>query len=187
MLIFLLLSLGILGFYTCHASSEQDSSVLEDEYSLALVFVAVMLVMGVLDPPSKRRKGNRGCTIKRCRRSVSSIMCELGGYSPRYYRMTGMSFWKLHRLLKEELDNLAAPSQQTRKRKRGGPPNGQIESSTRLSIALRYFAGGDPLDIALVHGVSHTEVVKSVWIVVRAVHKTPALDICFPTDHAEQK
>ena len=64
MLIFLLLSLGILGFYTCHASSEQDSSVLEDEYSLALVFVAVMLVMGVLDPQSKRRKGNRGCTIR---------------------------------------------------------------------------------------------------------------------------
>ena len=190
MLIFLLLllSLGILGFYPCQALSEQDDSFPHDEYALAMVFVSVMLVMGLLDPPNKHRKGNRGCTIQRHRRSVSSIMYGLGGDNTlRCYRMADTSFWKLHLLLKEKIDNPAAPSQQARKRKRrGGPPNGPIESSSRLCIALRYFAGGDPHDIAQVHGVSHTEVFKSVWKVVNAVHQTPALDICFPTDHAEQ-
>ena len=32
-------------------------------------------------------------------------------------------------------------------RKRGKTPNGDVEPATQLSIALRWFAGGDPLDI----------------------------------------
>lgn len=37
-------------------------------------------------------------------------------------------------------------------------PNGIIPCSTRLSIAPQYFAGASPLDLALVHGGSHSEV-----------------------------
>ena len=65
--------------------------------------------------------------------------------------------------------------------------NGRIKTSIRLSAALRYFAGGDPLDIAIVHGIARSEVFTSVWAVVNAVHQTKSLDISFPTDHQEQK
>jgi len=52
---------------------------------------------------------------------------------------------------------------------------------------LCYFAGGDALDIALVHGVSRSEVFRSVWIVVDAINDTPDFDIRFPADHDEQR
>jgi hypothetical protein len=47
-------------------------------------------------------------------------------------------------------------------------------------MSLQYFAGGDPLDIADIHGVKRGEVLESVWEVVDAVHKTHQLDIVFP-------
>jgi DDE superfamily endonuclease len=56
----------------------------------------------------------------------------------------------------------------------------------RIRIALRYLAGGSPLDIALVHGVSHCEVIKCVWMVIDAINNELKLDIKFPTDHNEQ-
>ena len=51
-------------------------------------------------------------------------------------------------------------------RKRGATPNGDIASTSRLSMAIRWFAGGDPADIFQVHGVHYLEVYKSVWLVV---------------------
>lgn len=56
----------------------------------------------------------------------------------------------------------------------------------RLSIAIRYFAGGSAYDISLTHGCSHREVFKSVTKVVDAVHQCAALEIKFPADHGEQ-
>ena len=47
-------------------------------------------------------------------------------------------------------------------------------------------AGGSVLDIALVHGVSPTEVYTSLWIVVDAIHECPDLEISFPSSHHEQ-
>jgi DDE superfamily endonuclease len=52
---------------------------------------------------------------------------------------------------------------------------------------LRYFAGGRPEDIALVHGVSHSEVFRSIWRVVDAVLDCEELAFEFPSDHAKQK
>ena len=54
-----------------------------------------------------------------------------------------------------------------------GARNGLLPPEMRLSIALRYFAGGDPYDIMLVHGVSHAEIYRSVWKVVDAVNHCP--------------
>jgi DDE superfamily endonuclease len=54
-------------------------------------------------------------------------------------------------------------------------------------MAIRYFAGGAPPDIALVHGVGLSDVYKSVWMVVDAVHKCPDLAINFPVNHDDQK
>jgi hypothetical protein len=65
--------------------------------------------------------------------------------------------------------------------------NGRIHSSIRLSAALRYFAGACPIDIALVHGISHVEVFRSVWKVVDAINACPSLNIAYPTSHRQQK
>ena len=45
-------------------------------------------------------------------------------------------------------------------RKRGSTPKGDILSSHRLNMALRWFAGGCKYDIAPYHGVSPYEVIK---------------------------
>ncbi|KAG7353530.1 DDE superfamily endonuclease [Nitzschia inconspicua] len=89
-------------------------------------------------------------------------------------------FWKLHNLLKPYMGG-------DKKRKRGSTPNGDIPTSSRLSMALRWFAGGDPLDIFQVHGVAPEQVYISVWIVVDAINQCPTLQIKFPTSHEEQR
>ena len=47
-------------------------------------------------------------------------------------------------------------------------PNGKILLSAKLSMALRWFAGGSSYDIALYHGVHYQETMKSVWTNLRA-------------------
>ena len=75
--------------------------------------------------------------------------------------MSEISFWKLLTLLK--------PHFEKRKRERGATPNGDVSPAARLSMALRWFAGGEPADIMTNHGVHHDEVCKSVWLIVDAV------------------
>lgn len=128
----------------------------------------------------KTKVVTRSSPIKRTRKKVKNLMYELGGYSRRYYRMEKQSFWKLHDLLKDKITYIAPASTN------GTSYNGPIHSSLRLSIAIRYFAGGDPMDIALVHGVSHASVFVSIWAVVDAIHTTPDLNITFPEDHGTQ-
>ena len=64
--------------------------------------------------------------------------------------------------------------------------HGIIMSSATLSMAIHFFAGCDPYDIALIHQVSLTEFFRSVWKVVDAVNATTAFDIKFPTDYKIQ-
>lgn len=76
--------------------------------------------------------------------------------------------------------------QNKNKRKWGSTPNGDVTKAICLGMALRYFCGGDPFDIALAHGVQKDEVYKSVWEVVDAVNQSPSLTISFPTNHTQQ-
>ena len=70
-------------------------------------------------------------------------------------------FWKLHGILEIHL-------QQVSEDQRGPPPNGQVSTAARLSMAICWFAGGEAADIFQVHGVGHKEVYISVWQVVDA-------------------
>ena len=133
----------------------------------------------------KRRwsSGRKEGTGTRCRtrRTMQSIFEELGPYVVRrMYRMDESSFWSL-------LNTIGPLMKNDRLRKRGKTPNGPILKSVRLGMALRYFAGGCPYDIALAHGTSHGEVLKSVWDVVDAVNNTRELNITFPTTYDEQR
>ena len=61
----------------------------------------------------------------------------------------------------------------------------------QLSAALRFAAGGSPLDIMLTHGMSRQSVYDSIWGTTDAVNKTKSLDINadgaeFPS-HKEQE
>jgi hypothetical protein len=65
-------------------------------------------------------------------------------------------------------------------------PNGRIGHTVWISIASQYLAGGQAMDIALVHGVSNAEVFDSIWLVVDAINQHPELSINFPVSHDEQ-
>ena len=116
-------------------------------------------------------------------RDRSEVEKEIKNLEPRQflrlYRMEKSIFFILLDIIKPHLPL-------NKKRKRGATPNGPIPSILRLSMAIRYFAGGDPLDIKWRHGVAHSEVLKCVWDVVDAIHASPQLNIKFPETHNEQ-
>ena len=101
-------------------------------------FVALVVSLAALEDSPKGPKGRTsGCkNVQRERKPVDKIFSDLG---PRLfrkcYRMPEVLFWKLHGLLQPYC-------QRQTKRKRGATPNGDIPSSAKLSMALRWFAGG---------------------------------------------
>ncbi|KAL7526717.1 hypothetical protein ACHAWF_001886 [Thalassiosira exigua] len=99
----------------------------------------------------------------------------------RHYRMSKAAFFKLLDIIGDHLPNTGEGKQT-----RGGPPNGPVTKEARLSMALRYCAGGDPLDISSVHGVATNYILDNLWDVVDAIHKSPELKIDFPETHEEQ-
>ena len=96
-------------------------------------------------------------------------------------------FWFLCALLREHMGEPAFPSETSTKKHRNGARNGIIRCTTRVSAALRYMAGGSVYDIAVVHGISITQVYDSVWTVVDAINKCEELSFEFPTTHEEQR
>ena len=159
-----------------------------DKHALGLITVALLEEDLEEDAhatwtPKKERRSHSQRVV---RRYVNSIFQELGPYYVRRaYQMHAPSFWKLLKLLDPYLNSQSMHKQKTRKG--GGAKNGIISNATRLSCAIRYFAGGRPEDIGIAHGVSHCQVFRSAWRIVDAVLATEALDISFPVDHREQR
>ncbi|CAB9521960.1 unknown protein [Seminavis robusta] len=121
----------------------------------------------------------------RKRKFVNDIFNELGPhYVRRAYRMEPASFWRLVRILQPYMKGGKSKRKAAQK---SGAKNGLIPLPSRVSAALRYFAGGAAYDIAVVHGMGHTDVYRSVWKVVDAVNKCPKLDFSYPSDHNEQQ
>jgi hypothetical protein len=151
--------------------------------AIIILTIIALVEPQLLEPPRKKRRlGKSTRATKRRRREVNEIMDEFGEtYVRRSYRMTRETFWKLHDILWPLLR-----SPPNRSNKKSGATNGIITTSVRLSIAIRFFAGGDPKDIMGVHGVSHSVVFESVWRVVDAVNRCNALHYQFPEDYDEQ-
>jgi hypothetical protein len=173
-------------------AAETDAQYALSKCRLAAVASVALLIGSILhsdsDDDVPRTRGPRDRPRNRVRRSMGSIFREHGPYYVRRaYRMTEQSFWELHELLKPYLvSNRRRPGSAVKKH-RNGSKNGLIPSETRLAAAIRYFAGGRPDDIAISHGIGHSEVFFSVWKVVDAVNKCPALDFEFPSSHAKQR
>ena len=66
-------------------------------------------------------------------------------------------------------------------------PNGRISTIARLGCALRYFAGGCPLDIMVNFGIGYTDVSVSVWSVVMAINRLAEFYISYPECHKKQQ
>lgn len=126
--------------------------------------------------------------IKRQRKGINILFRELGPlYARRAYRMEVHSFWKLNSILTPCMDICTIPKNSSPKLHKNGAPNGIVKSSTHLSMALRFFAGGCPYDISLSHGVSHSTVYNSIERVIKAINNCQDLNIVFPEDHKIQK
>ena len=52
---------------------------------------------------------------------------------------------------------------------------------------MQYFAGGCLIIIVLVHGMSHSQVSRCIWLVVDTVITTIELDVQFPSNHSRQQ
>ena len=153
-----------------------------------VVFLYSFVVLEKYFFSHKRDPASRNTYIGRERRPVSSIFAELGSYyTRRAYRMCEKDFWHLLTLLQNDIQMKAIPSTGSSKKHRNGAKNGLIHGSTRLSCALRYMAGGAAYDIAIVHGISVSQVYDSVWKVVDAVNSCPELAFEFPCYHLKQK
>ena len=120
---------------------------------MSVVATLLLLLEERYSVAEKSVAGSRKIAVKRERCNLMSVFAELGGHFDRAHRMNVESFWHLHDKLKP---GLKADEADSKKRKRSAP-NGTIDSSLCLSAALQYFAGGDPLDIMIVHGISHSE------------------------------
>ena len=57
----------------------------------------------------------------------------------------------------------------------------------RIGAALRYFAGGNPTEIAQQYKCTLNELMAHILEVVHAVNQCPAFDISFPESHEEQR
>jgi hypothetical protein len=69
------------------------------------------------------------------------------------------------------------------------PPirNGRVTTSVCLACALRYFGGGSVYDLMGTYGISHTDIMDSVWHVVEAVNNYPQFQITYPSSVVEQE
>ena len=181
LLLFLLLWISVDG-----VAHHDDGFLFADKGRLCFIILATLMAACPYEFGLGSESFGKGADyhINRKRRPVYDIFRELGpGYVRRAYRMDAASFWELHQLLLPHLKK----KKSRKKKHRNGAPNGLISLSARLSAAIRYFAGGRAEDIALVHGISHTEVYECVWRVVNAVNNCPALDISFPSNYEKQR
>jgi hypothetical protein len=104
---------------------------------------------------------------------------RLGDFGRRAYRMTMDHFWRLQGLLAPHMQAEPLPTVQDKE---------HFHRVLRLRAALRYFAGGDPAEIAMYHGIPDIHTLEDfIWDVINAIHKCDLLDIKYPTDHEDQK
>ena len=170
-------------------NTKQEVDTWEDEEerfrdtcnSYVAALVSYVALNKVEDDMQKGGRTTGSKNVKRERVPVERIFANLGErLFKKCYRMPETLFWKLERYLQPYLRKRV-------KRKRGATPNGDIPISSRLSMALRWFAGGEPADILQVHGVHYNEVHTSGWEIVDAINLCPELQLGFPTDHEEQR
>jgi hypothetical protein len=156
-------------------SSKQRRKKIILTMAVAIIQSSMLLLQKKASATNSRsyRKPNIG----RTRTKIVNIRRCLGRtVFRRAYRLSQEKFDELIKLLEPYL-----PSKQ-----RVGP-NGIIPVALELRIALRYFAGGSPLDFIGSHGMSFTSIWNSIWRIVDVINECEQLRIRFPEDHSIQR
>jgi hypothetical protein len=191
---------------TCASSNTKEED--DESYAKASQFLYIatsfLLIADHISQKRKRQRPPSSSPCKRVHKLVPRIFTELGKYYVRHaYQMDEASFWKLYGLLRDHMKRVIAEQPKKKKKRKGkgkkkckashhkkkkkGATNDIISLLLRLSVALQYFAGGDPYNIMVSHGMSHTEVYNSIWIVVDAINRCQELAFSFPEDHGKQR
>ena len=167
------------------ANETQDDQYIDD--SILLVMMSCAALVEVCHDITNQYKNDRRFVTQK-RRCVGDIFSELGPYwTKRSYRMTENEFWKLHNLIVRYYPKKPVSRKRKRRKLSDCCPNKKIQKSLRLSAAIRYFAGGCPLDIMSSHGLGYNDVYNSVWGIIDAINSCPKLSIEFPKCHDEQR
>jgi hypothetical protein len=98
----------------------------------------------------------------------------------RYYRMERETFRLLCQVLAKQVEGDALQG-------RRGSPHGVMSVELKVSMTLRWLAGGSYLDIYHFHGVSLASFWKAKQQVLDAINACEALDIIFPDLDDEQE
>mmetsp|Transcript_21976 Transcript_21976/g.34449 ORF Transcript_21976/g.34449 Transcript_21976/m.34449 type:complete len:137 (+) Transcript_21976:1979-2389(+) len=91
----------------------------------------------------------------------------------RYYKISRVDFEDLHKQLHPKLKH-AYPG------RAAGAAGGAIWPEVKLSMALRWMAGGNYMDVYLLHGVSDASFWKSVYVVLDAMSTIEGLQAKHP-------
>ena len=127
----------------------------------------------------KRIKRSTSNKIARERRSIDDVYQLLGEYFfRRSYRMTFESF----NILVAKITPMMA-----QRKWKYASVNGPIQIALRVACLIRYLAGGSPYDVALIFGISISEVYESVWEVIDAVNRLPEFTLTYPSCHLKQE
>jgi hypothetical protein len=109
------------------------------------------------------------------RRDCTANDFRLGDFRRRAYRMTTDHFERLAKLLSPHLAPEPLPALE----------QFQDQNKTlRVKAALRYFAGGDPVEIASYYSIPDLFLLESyIWEVVDAINQMDRFTIEYPTDN----
>jgi len=91
----------------------------------------------------------------------------------RFYRMSKASFFELLSHVRADLERDDAQAQRS-------THGGAVSPEQRLSITLRYLAGGAYQDISIMHGIVHSTFYDVVKTTLRSLDACPALKITYP-------
>ena len=121
---------------------------------------------------NSKREGTRldRPAVPRVRKNVTQVNRELGqNYFRRAFRMSYRTFFRLYRMieddLKREIGTKRFESDYVER-----STNGPILLTVRLAAALRFFAGGEAYDIAVMFGISHSAIFELVEFVVDVIN-----------------
>ena len=159
-------------------------------FATFMIFFSEMGGVGLLEITRHNEKKKNQTTIVRVCNDISTIFHQLGPRNAQHtYRMIAKDFWNLHWKLCPMGSRSFKNFDTTKKKaKIHGTVNGHITSYNKLSMVLRYFAGGSPIDISAMHDVSIIDVYKSVWIIIKRGNESQdtSILISFLTSHAMQ-
>ena len=132
---------------------------------------------------SNKRRDSTYQRIIRRQCTIQSLYREYGGLFARAYHMEYEGFMVLHDVLKQGIQEYITNNNNQTDYSPSSVnqlysfyiPNGEISTEICLVTALRYFAGGSYLDISISHGISKTDIYRSVWAVMHATNISTSL------------